>query len=110
MRSKGTDKSIKQGEFSINNWEGYPNNGPKPDGPFRLLEGEEYQNARKAANNANTALHRKDPELKGKQIHEIHPVKFGGSPTDNAKKIPLSPKEHAEYTRYWNNLMRNIKK
>ena len=85
-------------------------NGPKPEGPFRLLEGEEYQNARKAANSANAALHRKNPELKGKQIHEIHSVKFNGSPTDNGNKIPLSPKEHAEYTRYWNNLMRNLKK
>jgi RHS repeat-associated protein len=106
---KGTGNSVKQGEFSVTNWDGYPKNGPKPKGPFRLLEGKEYEDARQAANNANAALHRIDPGLKGKQIHEIQPVKFGGSPTDSVNKIPLTPKEHAEYTRYWNNIMRNIK-
>jgi len=107
---KGTGKTVKEGEFSVTNWNGYPKNGPKPQGPFRLLEGKEYEGARKSANNANQAIHKADSSLKGKQIHEVHPVKFGGSPTDKANKIPLTPKEHAEYTKYWNNLQRNINK
>jgi hypothetical protein len=108
--TSGTSKNIKQGEFSIINWNGYPKNGPKPEGTYRLLGGKEYQDARKAANNANKAIHKKDPSVNGKQIHEIKPVKFGGSPTDKANKIPLTKQEHAKYTTYWNNLMRNLTK
>jgi len=103
---KGTGKS---GEFSIIDWKGYPNR-PKPDGPFRMLEGGEYQAARKAANSANRKLHRSDPSLKGKQLHEVKPVKFGGSPTNPSNKAALSPKQHAEYTKYWNRLQRDLNK
>jgi hypothetical protein len=31
------------------------------------------------ANKTNRAIHVTDPSLKGKQIHEIHPVKLGGN-------------------------------
>ncbi|WP_166703030.1 WXG100 family type VII secretion target [Bacillus albus] len=103
-------KASEDGSFSITSWHGYPENGPKPDGPFRLLEGEEYNQARKAANSANRKIHRENPEFKGKQIHEVHPVKYGGSPTDLANKIPLSPTEHYQYNNYWNRLMRELKK
>lgn len=103
-------KASEDGSFSITSWHGYPENGPKPDGPFRLLEGEEYKQARKAANSANRKIHRENPEFKGKQIHEVHPVKYGGSPTDLANKIPLSPTEHYQYNNYWNRLMRELKK
>ncbi|UZQ52274.1 HNH endonuclease signature motif containing protein [Clostridium kluyveri] len=44
------------------------------------------------------------------QIHEVHPVKFGGSPTDISNKIPLTPKEHAQYTTWWNRLLKELKK
>ena len=98
---------ISDGSFSIVNWEGYPN-GPKPEGPFRILEGEEYITARNEANTANSLLHRQDPLLKGMQIHEIQPVKFDGSPTDIANKMFLTPKEHAAYTTWWNNLLREM--
>ncbi|HFK1517658.1 TPA: WXG100 family type VII secretion target [Bacillus cereus] len=63
-----------------------------------------------AANSANRKIHRENPEFKGKQIHEVHPVKYGGSPTDLANKIPLSPTEHYQYNNYWNRLMRELKK
>ncbi|MBX4262452.1 SMI1/KNR4 family protein [Clostridium estertheticum] len=43
-------------------------------------------------------IHKLDPLLKGMQIHGVHPVKFGGSPTEVSNKIPLTPKEHAQYT------------
>ena len=97
----------KSGEFSISNWDGYPN-GPKPSGPFRVVNGEEYQNARSAAYSANRAIHQANPNLKGMQIHEIQPVKFGGSPTDPTNKIALKPAEHMQYTNWWNSLLRYL--
>jgi hypothetical protein len=90
-------------------WNGYPEGMAKPAGPFRLLEGAEYDTARKAANRANAALRRADPgTYAGKQIHEIHPVKFGGSPTDLTNKIALTPAEHAKYTSFWNRFLRGL--
>lgn len=34
-------------------------------------------------------------------MHEIHPVKFSGSPTDVNNKIPLLPNDHKPYTKFW---------
>ena len=96
------------GMFSVLDWRGYPAGLPKPSGPFVLLEGAEYETARKAANSANRAMHRADDSLKGLQIHEVHPVKFGGSPTDPLNKVPLTPQDHSPYTVWWNSLMRYI--
>ena len=97
------------GEFKIDDWTGYPDGLPKPEGPFRVLEGDEYNTARNLANKTNTNIHKNRPDLKGTQIHEVHPVKFGGSPTDIDNKIALSPKEHAKYTTFWNKKLREIK-
>ena len=105
----GEDNDRSKGLFSIWKWSGYPKGMPRPKGPFRLLEGDEYAAARKAANAANRAIHKADPSLADKQIHEIHPVKFGGSPTDASNKIPLSQKEHTPLTNWWNLLMRSIR-
>lgn len=88
-------------QFSIIDWTGYPDGYPKPAGPFRLLDGEEYITARRLANQTNAILHKQNPTLDGFQIHEIHPIKFGGSPTDLSNKIPLSPSIHNEFNRYW---------
>jgi RHS repeat-associated protein len=96
------------GPFSIVNWRGYPVNLGRPNGPFQVLEGEQYAAARTAANNANRALHRADPSLAGKQIHEIQPVKFGGSPTDAANKVPLTPTQHTTVSTWWSNFLRNL--
>ena len=63
---------------SITDFSGYPEGLPKPGGPFRLLEGSEYDAARSAANQANRAMHAADQTLEGLQLHEIQPVKFGG--------------------------------
>ncbi|MBP4139151.1 hypothetical protein J3495_13805 [Flavobacterium sp. P7388] len=63
------------------------------------------------ANSTNATIRRANPEaLKGLQIHEIHPVKFGGSATDLLNKTFLTQPQHSAYTNYWNSLMRNIKK
>jgi len=104
-RSTVTD--YPEGSFSIRDWEGYPEGVPKPEGPLRLLEGQEYNSARQAANQANRAMHAADPSLAGKQIHEIKPVKFSGSPTDPANKIPLTRPQHTPVTNWWNRLMRD---
>lgn len=103
-----TTAAIPEGSFSIANWSGYPANLPKPTGPFRLLEGAEYDAARAAANQANRAMHQADPALRGSQLHEIQPVKFGGSPTDPLNKIPLTPQQHSPATTWWNQLQRNV--
>lgn len=107
-RFKSGSNTVKTGEFFIDDWNGYPD-APKPDGPFRILEGTEYTDARNLANKTNANIHRNRPDLKGTQIHEMHPVKFGGSPTDMDNKIALSPKEHAKYTAFWNKVLREQK-
>jgi len=108
--AKGTTSTVSEGSFSVIDWTGYPVGGIRPEGPFRLLEGAEYTTARGMANSANKALRAANPDmLKGFQIHEINPVKFGGSPTDLSNKILLTPSEHAKYTNFWNSLMRDTK-
>jgi len=105
------EAKVENGMFSIYNWTGYPAGKVKPAGPFRLLEGAEYTEARNIANSTNAAIRRTNAEaLKELQIHEIHPVKFGGSPVDPANKIFLTQPEHAELTNFWNHLMRDIYK
>ncbi|HXI69558.1 MAG TPA: RHS repeat-associated core domain-containing protein [Verrucomicrobiae bacterium] len=100
--------TLREGSFSIVDWSDYPANVPKPTGSFNLLEGAEYDAARTEANAANRAMHQADPSLNGLQLHEIQPVKFGGSPTDPLNKIPLTPQQHAPVTTWWNQLQRDI--
>ena len=109
-KTKNVETEKKGDEFFIDDWSDYPEGVPKPKGPFRILEGEEYNNARNLANKTNANIHKNHPELKGKQLHEIHPVKFAGSPIDIKNKVALSPKEHAKYTTYWNKILRSKKK
>jgi RHS repeat-associated protein len=107
---KGAKAATKlpEGSFSIIDWIGYPANLPKPTGPFRLLAGAEYDAARASANQANRVMHQADSSLGGLQIHEIQPVRFGGSPTDPANKIPLTPQQHSPATTWWNELQRDL--
>ena len=46
--------------------------------------------------------------MNGKHIHEIKPIKFGGSPTDPANKIVLTPAQHAQFSRFWQNVLRTV--
>jgi hypothetical protein len=87
------------GEFEIVDWEGCPENVPQPKGPFKILEDSEYTAARDAANKA---------ALRGLDIHEIHPVKFGGSPTDLSNKVALKRGDHSPVTNWWNRLQNDI--
>jgi filamentous hemagglutinin len=75
-----------------------------------LVEGAEYDAARDAANLANSAL-RRQQGLVGQpvDIHEIQPIKFGGSPVDPANKIVVPRDLHRqEITPWWNQLLRDI--
>jgi len=103
------NKKLKKGYFSIRNWKGYPK-GPKPKGPFRIIKGGKYNKSRNFANRVNARIHRKNPKLKGKHIHEIHPVKFGGSPVKKKNKIVLTPKKHWKYNAFWRKLQHRIEK
>ena len=95
------------GYFQITDWNGYPE-GKRPVGPFIVLEGEDYSVARDKANSTNSQLHRQNHSYQGLQIHEVHPVKFGGSPTELSNKVYLTPKEHAKFTVWWNRLLRQM--
>ena len=98
------------GEIEITDWDGYPEGAPKPEGKLKLLEGDEYALARRQTNAANRKYHRQHPEFRGKDIHEIHPVKFGGSPTDVRNKIPLSRSEHTPFTKFWETIKHQVLK
>jgi len=108
--------SATAGSFSISSWRGYPSRVPRPSGPFRLLEGEELAQARQLADRTNQSLRRqlaKDfPNLfKNAEIHEIHPVKFGGSPTDLSNKVLLPRGVHqTEVTPWWRRLQDSLTK
>jgi hypothetical protein len=41
------------------------------------------------------------------QIHEIQPVKFGGSPTDLSNKLLVTHQTHIQLNRFWNMMQRN---
>jgi len=107
----GGNESVPEGSFSIWNWEGYPKDIPKPIGPFRVLKGEQYEVARKAANIANKKLS-KELELIGKKvdIHELKPVKFGGSPTDINNKVFLDRTIHqTQLNPFWYKIYTEVK-
>ena len=104
-----SDGQALDGSFSIWNWDGYPAELPKPEGPFRLLKGEEYSAARKAADKINDAT-REANNMRGVpyDIHELQPVKFGGSPTDPLNKIGIPKDLHSDVTQWWNALQRDV--
>ncbi len=99
-----------QGAFSMLDWTGYPSEIPKPSGPFRLLAKEEYNTARHEGNVAIRLFHEAHPEYKDKEIHHIHPIKFGGATTDPNNFLPLSSREHLILTLWWNRLQRELEK
>lgn len=98
------------GEFQISDWSGYPDSLPRPPGPFRLLGGDEYRTKRAEATKINRAIRREAGNaLDGLDIHEIQPVKFGGSPTDMANKLAIPRDDlHVEVTTWWNRTQRSV--
>lgn len=51
-----------------------------------------------------------NPQLIGKEIHEVMPIVFGGSPTDRENKAFLPTLQYAEYVVWWNRKYREIMK
>lgn len=85
---------------------------PKPEGTYRILTGEEYDLARATADATNDAI-REAYGLRGSgmDIHEIKPVKFGGSPTDRANKVLIDSDKHRRtVTPWWNQLQREVER
>ncbi len=50
-----------------------------------------------------------NPNTGGMEIHEINPIVFGGSPTDEKNKALVPPAKHAELARFWNKMYRNVR-
>jgi len=48
-------------------------------------------------------------DLIGKEIHEIHPVVFGGSPLDPKNKVLVPVKDYAELVVFWNKIWQSKK-
>ncbi len=98
--------AVPEGSFSIVDWSGYPEGVARPTGPFRLLPDEEYEVSRRAANAANQAYRQTSPDItRAQQVHELHPVKFGGHPTDPANKVVVDyDPTHKALNRFWRRL------
>jgi hypothetical protein len=97
------------GTFSISDWEGYPYER-RPSQPVRLREGAELKAATKAKKNANYKLRQKLRIVGDKtvEVHEITPIKFGGHPTDIDNKVVIPAQKHAEISKWFNSLQRDI--
>ncbi|MDO5613582.1 MAG: hypothetical protein Q4G14_10130, partial [Paracoccus sp. (in: a-proteobacteria)] len=66
---------------------------------------------RRQANNANAQLRRQGVVPEGYEIHEIVPVKYGGSPTAPANKVYLPRGTHrSEVTSWWNRLQKDLER
>jgi hypothetical protein len=110
--AEGVPLAHPPGSFSISDWSRYPGGVPRPEGPFRLVEGAEYEAARAAANKANATI-RREQGLVGQpvDVHEIQPVKFGGSPTDPTNKVILPREIHRQQvTPWWNQLQKDLER
>ncbi|WP_299146763.1 hypothetical protein [uncultured Tateyamaria sp.] len=98
-------KKFPNGTFSVSDWKGYPKGEAIPQPPknttFRLIEGDEYAAALKAKNAANRKYRRENNIPNGYEVHEIVPVKYGGSPTDPANKYVLSADYHRKVVSPW---------
>jgi RHS repeat-associated protein len=105
-------ETLPEGSFSVIDWTGYPAHLPKPTGPMTLLPSgsQELLVAQRAKAVINNEL-REAFGLRGltNDIHEIQPVKFGGSPTDLSNKILIPRDLHQRVvTPFWNQLQRDL--
>ena len=98
---KGAPGPYAVGAFSIFDWSGYPARVRRPQGPFVLLEGAAYDAARTAANKAVAAYRRANPQCADKFVHHIHPVKFGGDPTNPANFAIVDKATHDALNSFW---------
>lgn len=105
-----------KGTFIIKDWSDYPDDYvPVPDQNkvWTFLEGDEYNSARDSANIFNRNMRAADPYYanNGLEIHEIEPVKMGGSPTDINNKTAIQSQVHRRYvTPWWSKIRDEVKK
>lgn len=105
-----------KGTFIIKDWSDYPDDYvPVPDQNkvWTFLEGDEYNSARDSANIFNRNMRAADPYYanNGLEIHEIEPVKMGGSQTDINNKTAIQSQVHRRYvTPWWNKIRDEVKK
>jgi hypothetical protein len=103
--------AFEEGAFSIIDWSGYPTGMARPTGPMRIISGSEYKLARETATAANREIIQNfGLEGSGYHIHELQPVKFGGSPTDVANKVFIPWEEHVGpggvHPQFWDPLLK----
>lgn len=106
----GAAADFPPGSFSVSDWSSYPAGVPRAQGPFRIIEGTEYREAL-AAKKAANRIYRSENGIVGPEweVHEIQPIKFGGSPTDPTNKIVLSRDVHRQQvTPWWNQLQGDL--
>ena len=102
--------------FKIKDWSNYPDDYvplPNKYKVWTFLEGDEYNVARDAANTFNRNMRSGDSyyAINGLEIHEIEPVKMGGSPTDPSNKTAIQSQVHRRYvTPWWNKIRDEVKK
>lgn len=90
-------------------WNSFPAGVPRPTGPINLLDGDAYAAARQAANRANRPLSQGFGLNEARyQVHEIDPIKFGGSPTDLVNKVGLPRSLHSQVTAWFARLQQLI--
>lgn len=53
-------------------------------------------------NDNDSSIPQIDMSTVGKEFHEIHPIVFGGSPTDDKNWAPVPLEAHAELSVFWN--------
>ena len=102
---------VKEGSFSVIDWGNLPEH-LQPTGPLNLLPtgSDELIAAQRAKALSNDTL-RDSLDLNGvpMDIHEIQPMKFGGSPTALENKTLLPRDVHQQIvTPFWNQLQRDI--
>lgn len=93
-------------ELILSNWKAV---NERPKGPFRVIRDQEYTAAFITMIQFNRTLHNAAPSLKGYDFHEIHPVKFGGNPTDPLNKTLIPREQHLKFANFWNSRLYELK-
>lgn len=74
--------------------------------------GDEYSAARASAEANNKQIRNTVPDNAKtcSEIHEIQPMKVGGSPTDPANKIMVPKDVHNSINKFWTGVMKDIQR
>ena len=67
-----------------------------------------WQQGLAAISPAMSIIHTPSSRTFGKEIHEINPIVFGGSPTDPKNRALVPLEQHAEIVVWWNRTFRRV--